>query len=569
MRTRLKSTLAITAAAGFVATTFAITGGAPARSDESMGALTVVRPKVSRAHATDSRVAPPQSGVKLLEDIMQHMQRSSPQLAMAKNKQSRIYQQQIQQNAASAPQSQLTDQLLAIKPKEKYKPSDNRTLAYAPQQAYAGVGGVARGYANSEAFEESKAIASKKELDMDEARSKLPQVKDSRRARAEGAPVAEPQAGDYERTSQHANVTAGIESDKSRQRFDYAPNSYQNMGKAASNVPASVPQAAQSLSPEAQRRLGSSVGNLMNGLRQINELNQMANDAVANATANTRDAKTLRKGAYQQSQLKSAPMLIADRPQNITEYGRSMWAGADQGAQTQSIAQAPMGVGVHSALQGATNGSLAPPPIAESTSSANVLRPNQPGLYRTTREFNAGGGGGGAATGDAFSGTQNEQAARMKGISHVDKVALLPPNVITGIPIIRLGSSAIEANRTLSGMGSITKQQIGAWTVWSLNRAYTHETMLQIYMRHNIVEAMRIFDSSLIAQDFGVRLGDALPDVKRRFGEPAFILCEPSIPGGAPAQNYVYPISQVGFQLARPSNDGAPQVVSLLIFNVK
>ena len=77
---------------------------------------------------------------------------------------------------------------------------------------------------------------------------------------------------------------------------------------------------------------------------------------------------------------------------------------------------------------------------------------------------------------------------------------------------------------------------------------------------------LRIFDSSLIAPDFGVSLRDNLSCVKEKFGEPAFILQEP-IPGAG--QNYIYPISQVGFQFARPAPGQQPRVVSVLIFNVK
>jgi hypothetical protein len=85
-------------------------------------------------------------------------------------------------------------------------------------------------------------------------------------------------------------------------------------------------------------------------------------------------------------------------------------------------------------------------------------------------------------------------------------------------------------------------------------------------MRNGLLDAMRIFDQTLIGPDFGVTLGDSLARVKEKFGEPAFILQEP---GPGAGQNYIYPISQVGFQLARPAPGDQPRVVSLLIFNVK
>ena len=85
-------------------------------------------------------------------------------------------------------------------------------------------------------------------------------------------------------------------------------------------------------------------------------------------------------------------------------------------------------------------------------------------------------------------------------------------------------------------------------------------------MRHGLVEALRIFDSSFIAPDFGVQLNDDVQTVKAKFGEPAFMLRELDCPT---AQNYVYPISQVSFELARPTNSSSPIVVSVLIFTVK
>ncbi len=91
---------------------------------------------------------------------------------------------------------------------------------------------------------------------------------------------------------------------------------------------------------------------------------------------------------------------------------------------------------------------------------------------------------------------------------------------------------------------------------------------LQLFFRHGLLDAIRIFDPSLIAPDFGVMPGDTLESVKERFGEPAFMLSEPA--GGTSSKNYIYPISQVAFQLARPDieSNQSPQVVSVLIFSV-
>ncbi len=148
------------------------------------------------------------------------------------------------------------------------------------------------------------------------------------------------------------------------------------------------------------------------------------------------------------------------------------------------------------------------------------------------------------------------------------EIALLPPNVITGIPLVRLGSSAFDANKALTSVkGNKLKQQsIGGWTVYVLHKANSADPAMQIYVRHGLVEALRIFDNAFIAPDFGVQLNDDVSTVKAKFGEPAFMQDEPECPA---AKNYVYPISQVSFELTRANNAPTPKVVSVLIFTVK
>lgn len=146
-------------------------------------------------------------------------------------------------------------------------------------------------------------------------------------------------------------------------------------------------------------------------------------------------------------------------------------------------------------------------------------------------------------------------------------IALLPPNVVTGIPLVHLGSSEQQASGALQSIGSMKQQKVLKWTVWSWARPTAKTgTSLQLYMRNGLLDAMRIFDSSLIGTDFGVNVGDSMARVKEKFGEPAFIVDEPQ-PGAG--RNYIYPISQIGFQLARPAPGDQPRVVSVLIFNVK
>jgi hypothetical protein len=112
----------------------------------------------------------------------------------------------------------------------------------------------------------------------------------------------------------------------------------------------------------------------------------------------------------------------------------------------------------------------------------------------------------------------------------------------------------------------MSRSKIGNWAVWSYKRPGVKKIALQVFVRNGSVEALRIFDSSLVGPSFGVRLTDSLSTVKRRFGEPAFILPEPVAGAG---QNYVYPISQVSFLMQRGQANSAPAVASMLIFNVR
>lgn len=148
-----------------------------------------------------------------------------------------------------------------------------------------------------------------------------------------------------------------------------------------------------------------------------------------------------------------------------------------------------------------------------------------------------------------------------------DKVAMLPPNVVTGIPLgnVTLGKSETQVVSSIGQIGKLKQHKVKNWTVYSWSKKNSDgREALQLYFRRGTLEAIRIFDSSLIGTDFGVSPGDKLENVKEKFGEPAFLLPEP----GGSSKNYIYPISQVGFQLARAA-ESSPQVVSVLIFSVK
>lgn len=145
-------------------------------------------------------------------------------------------------------------------------------------------------------------------------------------------------------------------------------------------------------------------------------------------------------------------------------------------------------------------------------------------------------------------------------------LALLPPTVVTGISLVRLGNSEKDAAKAVASLGGMQKASIHGWSVWSVRKRNCTNCAIQIFFRHGTVEAIRIFDSSLLKPELGVALGDCLSTVKEKFGEPAFILSEPT---SLTTQNYIYPISQIGFQLARENQEEAPKIISMIVFNVK
>jgi hypothetical protein len=156
--------------------------------------------------------------------------------------------------------------------------------------------------------------------------------------------------------------------------------------------------------------------------------------------------------------------------------------------------------------------------------------------------------------------------ATSTSMRHDLDIAILPPTVITGIPLIRLGNSEKEVAKAVSCFKQMGKESIHGWSVLSVCKPDCHDCAIQIFMRHGMVDAIRIFDSSFLRPDLGVNLGDGIAAVKEKFGEPSFILSDPS---AVPTQNYIYPISQIGFQLSRSKEDEPPKIVSMIVFNVK
>jgi hypothetical protein len=223
------------------------------------------------------------------------------------------------------------------------------------------------------------------------------------------------------------------------------------------------------------------------------------------------------------------------------------------------------GLSLVTADRGNFDGSLAP-----AATPARRQRAEKPASYAASKKSSANG---------AYANSNYNQiavAAEPKLRDRRDRLALLPPSVATGIPglNLNLGASEAQAMQALSHSGGKLKsQKIRNWIVYSwVRKDGDSGDALQLFFRHGLLDAIRIFDPELISSGFGVSPGDQLEVVKERFGEPAFLLPEPngeSAHNDTTGKNYIYPISQVGFQLARSPGESSPQVVSVLIFAVK
>ncbi len=509
---------------------------------------------VAKIAVHHTRISPPHAGVKLLEDILSRM-RNLPQIAMTKNKQSFQYQQAQQ---SSVPQG-ATDQLLAIRPKEK---SDKkRTIAMAEPRP-------------ADSFSSSRAKDSGR---LDDAKTLA--GADTLRRASHGARSYEREslaAGKLAQQQVRGGMISGLPSSS---MGAYTPNAFNAANtKGIQNFDAYAKEITDRLSPESRQMMTASTRNLFNATKKLEEAQQIAQNMGKQSAggggsgyANTRnqivaDERHAPGGSFR-SEAKQAKV-ISTNPL-ITEYdknnaaagaGASSAAGDDDSgsmlADKEKAADKPQQIA--RALPAPAAPMSMPFGAGNESSPAAQKPPAEPSLFKHVREFLN-------RDGSSIAGASRplaEGAEKNKPI----EVALLPPSVVTGIPLVRLGTSESETNKALAGKGSLNKTKVNEWSVWSLQKPGNDDVSLQIYARNGQVEAIRIFDPSLISPEFGVKLGDELSTVKQRFGEPAFILSEPQSRGG---QNYVYPISQVSFQLAMANRTSAPKVVSLLIFNAK
>lgn len=529
---------------------------------------------VAKVAAHRARVSPPHAGVKLLEDILSRM-RNLPQIAMSRNKQTFQYQQTQQ---SSAPAQGATDQLLAIRPKEssfKAKADKRKsTIAMAEPRGYES--SYLRGGKDLLRSDDSKRASSvegslrraQKESDRDSYSAYTPSLASHSKMR-----------------SNQYKMSTGLPSTNTGASI---PNAYQaSNSKGIQNFDQSTREITERLSPEARQRLTASTGKLFDVAKKLEEAQQLASNfgrqqapgAGGGSTGGfagnyargpvVADERHAPSGSFRNESKQSK--VISTNPL-ITEYDKNSGAQTaqqqiadeegDYNRPTEKSAEKPQTIA--RALPAATPAAPMSMPFSQSGDAGGTQSlqrpPAEPSLFKHVREFLNSRDGANVLGGAV---RPQQEAAGMDKAKSIE-IALLPPSVVTGIPLVRLGTSEQETNKALSGKGAINKTKVNDWSVWSLQKPGADEVSLQIYTKNGQVQAIRIFDSSLISPDFGVKLGDDLGTVKQKFGEPSFILSEPQSRGG---QNYVYPISQVSFQLAYTSKTTAPKVVSLLIFN--
>lgn len=190
-----------------------------------------------------------------------------------------------------------------------------------------------------------------------------------------------------------------------------------------------------------------------------------------------------------------------------------------------------------------------------SKAKRQLVKLDQPSYYKHIREYD-----------------DKKSAKEQKQI-----VAYNPPSMVFGISGLQLGASNNDVNSYLKSQYGNQKSKFKSfkykeWVVWSLVEPSSQgeRTTLQIFSRANQVEALRIFDDRYIPDAVNVRLADTMAVMKNRFGEPAFVLEEPQVKDNSTEKkmikNYVYPVSQVSFQLVRAENGTSPVVTSVLLF---
>jgi hypothetical protein len=294
----------------------------------------------------------------------------------------------------------------------------------------------------------------------------------------------------------------------------YSTSHYKKATGARSS-PASSPamnagSAGGGLSPQNAQMLAQSVSRLMQSTKQMSELTQSANESsVRNFGAARAELRTERTISTQPG----GPLIQEFNADKAGAAGNSFNNARDMATN--------MGATV------ATRGS--------ESEQQPLMVPESPSSYKIMRN---------------------------------QLMALLPPSVVGGIPLARLGASERELAQTFNNKNIASKQVIDDWSVWTIKGSSPQTPAVQLYLRRSIVEAIRVFQPSYLGPEIGIKIGDNLKSIKDKFGDPAFILDEPGSHTYS-SKNYVYPISHVAFQLARSRTQPRPEVLSVLIFEVQ
>ncbi|HEY9678991.1 MAG TPA: hypothetical protein V6C76_13360 [Drouetiella sp.] len=553
MRTlRILTPLAISILS-LTAYSFAITGSVKAQSER----MILPPSKAVIPHKQLSIVPGPQSGIKLIEFISSRIHSlKSPVIA---NKIQ--YKQQKLQDEDSGP----TDKFLALKPP---------TNTFVPRES---TGGKDLKRESGEA--KQSFYRSPRQIQIVDDR---PAVRDFREA---------PPGAKADSESDDAAVVASNNVGNRR--------SLDALYKKRAEVSAAKPAVATNTyartraMPEGVKPLGQSIANLSGAMARTDGFMQAANDKALLASSSLKAKSASRQQISYQIASNSASNGVSN---GIWDASKGFGNAQGRMSAAQNV-PAPASAPAASAESGSDAQQAQNPSLPAVSYRHGWVA--QPGDNQYSSGTAAGGGGAGqvkeySKRGALLAGAPAQSNAEPAGaagfspppppqfdknVAHgsllgkrpTDLVAMLPPNVITGIPLVRLGSSAADANRALTSIkgNKVEKQNINGWTVFVMHKANSPDPAMHVYMRHGLVEALRIFDSGFIAPDFGVQLNDDLQVMKSKFGEPTFMVDEPECPKPARIHNYVYPISQVSFEVAQTSPTSPPKVVSILIFTVK
>lgn len=393
-------------------------------------------------------------------------------------------------------------------------------------------------------------------------------------------------------------------------------------GKIAMGTPVNCPQPM----PQVSNLRESNAGRLDERSRLVS-VEQSQSNAVTQATTTVagkegylRDfSKDTRRGYYQQNGAQYLAQSQAPAQNYIREFGAKKQAmSADdkspalQGATNGTVAAGSYNGSAYNAASYAGGGGGAAAALQDQSVNGIIRPSEQPGLFKYVREhskelpkdtprelakeqtF---------AASDALSRNEEAEEKASESATNLDReirtkaktnkasaprralsfpaapvsmaksetapplLAFLPPSTVRGINGLSLGATEAETLAYLQKHGPINKSSSHGWKIWTVqDRA--GGARLQIYFKGGKAEAFRIFSQEYVPVTLGVGISDNLSEMKTKFGEPSFILEEPKTQGisvAAPAKNYVYPLSQVSFQLARAGNQ-RPQVLSILLF---